>query len=398
MKPHQIFAQKSYLLLARRLGVSAVILMSLSCGSKPTDLRTVIPGDALVYLESNDLGKTLNALTENDAFQQLAKNKPDLSALGGIKLAVAVTGFETSEQKVTDENSILNFQPRFVAVAETNTWNWQALSFAENKLGEFINEVYGGGIELETSDKMDGKYFVWTAQDGRKAYALVQGSVIFFGNDESAIDKCVAVKRGEADSIAKNPKITGGDRLAFGYISTDGIAQIANLAGIQLAMGASEEGEVKSFIARILPEIIRNSVKEISWTATGTQSGIEDRYNIELNPAVTKIAHETLTGKNVRQNDFAEYIPLEFASATRYNLSDPRIAWRSVVLTAQSQTDALSGNLIAAFSSSLFEPYGVEDPDNNPRKADLGRRAPRAISATRPCSRLNTSTIKLVSR
>ena len=334
-----------------------------SCGSKPTDLRTVIPGDTLVYLESNDLGKTLRAITENESFRQIAKIQPDLSALDGIQLAVAVTGFETSEQQLTAENSILNFQPRFVAVVETNAWNWQALKFTENKIGEFINQAYGGEIELETSDKHGGKYFVWTARDGRKAFALVQGSVIFFGNDESAIEKCLAVKRGEADSIAKNPKITSGDRLAFGYISPDGVAQISNLAGIQLAMGASEESEVKSFIARVLPEILRNSVKEIEWTAAKTEWGIDDKYDIELSPVVAKVANETLTAENFQQYDFAEYVPLEFASATRYNLSEPRIAWRSVVLTAQSQTDAQSGRLIAAFSGSLFEPYAIEDPE-----------------------------------
>jgi hypothetical protein len=144
---------------------------------------------------------------------------------------VAVTGFETKEQPVSEENSVLNFTPRFVAVLDTNAWNFQAIKFTEEKLGSFINDVYGGDVLLETSDKPDGKYFVWTANDGRKAYGLVKGSVVFFGNDESSIEKCLAVKRGESDSISKNPKVTNGDRLAFGYVSSDGLAQIANIAG-----------------------------------------------------------------------------------------------------------------------------------------------------------------------
>ncbi|MEJ7848941.1 MAG: hypothetical protein WKF92_12730 [Pyrinomonadaceae bacterium] len=349
--------------LVLRLCVSAVILTFISCGSKPTDLRTVIPADALVYLEANDLGKAIGAITENNTFLQLAKRKPDLSALDGIKLAVAVTGFETREERITDENSVLNFQPRFVAAVETNAWNFQTVSFTENKIGEFINEVYGGSVELETSDRHGGKYFVWTSQDGRKAYALVQGSVIFFGNDESAIEKCLVVKRGEAHNISKNPKITIGDRLAFGYVSTDGIAQIANLAGIRLAIASSEEGEVKSFVARVLPEIIRKSVTDVAWTATQTQLGIEDSYDVGLDPAITKAANETLTGKSFQQYDFADFVPLKFASATRYNLPDPRTTWRSIVFTAQSQTDAVSGKLIAAFSGTVFEPYAIEDPE-----------------------------------
>ncbi len=356
--------------IASRLCVSALILFSLSCGSKPTDLRTVIPADSLVYLETSDLGKAVAAITENKSFQRLAKTRPDTSALNGMRLAVAVTGFQTSEQPVSDENSVLDFQPRFVAVAETNAWNYQALSFTENKLGEFINETYGGEVVLETSDKHDGKYFVWTAQDGRKTFALVRGSVIFFGNDESAIEKCMAVARGESDGIAKSPMFASlsADSLASGYISTDGVSQIANIAGISLAMSTSEEGEVKSFVARVLPEILRHSVTGITWQASVKDEavngpGIEDRYSFLTNPEVTKAFNETLGESDFPNSGIEEFVPAEAVSITRYMFKDPQTAWRSTLLTAQKQTDAVSGNLIEAFSGSLFEPYGVENPE-----------------------------------
>ena len=343
-----------------------VSVVNSSCGSKPTDLRTVIPADALVYLETNDLGKAVSAITENKSFQRLAKTKPDTSALNGMKLAVAVTGFQTTEQAVTEENSVLNFQPRFVAVAETNGWNYQALSFTENKLGEFINETYGGEVVLETSDKHDGKYFVWTSQDSRKAYALVRGSLIFFGNDEWAIEKCLSVTRGEAENIARNPKISSlyADLLASGYISPDGVAQIANIAGVSLAMRASEEGEVKSFIARVLPEILRKSITEMTWTARKTEQGIEDLYVFETNREVAAVFKETLGPASAGPENLADLLPLSVTtSVTRYSITNPQIAWRSVLLIAQKQTDTLSGNLIAAFSGSLLEPYGVEDTE-----------------------------------
>ena len=359
------FVYEFLLKISLRLYVFALILASISCSSKLTDPRTLIPSDALIYLETKDLGKTLDAITERSVFQQLAKGRPDLSALSGIRLSVAVTGFEVSEQKITDETSVGEISPHFVAVAETNAWNWQALSFTENKLGEFIKESYGGEAELETYPKNDGKYFVWTSQDGRKTYALVQGSIIFFGNDESAIEKCLAVKRGEAESIVKNSRIAlfSADSLASGYVSTDGIAQVANLVGIQFAMRASEESEVKSFIARVLPEILRNSVKEISWTADKTKEGIEDRFIVATNPEIGQVFNETLVPAGNSEVNPANYLPKEFVSATRYNLRDPQVAWRSVLLTAQKQTDEVSGKLIAALSSSLFEPYGVDDAE-----------------------------------
>ncbi len=357
------FINKAWILVALRLCVSAVVAASLSCGSKPTEPRTVIPGDALVYLESTDLGKTLTAITENPKFLQLVKAKPDLSALDGVKVAIAVTGFETSEQTVTDENSVLNFQPRFVAVVETNAWGWQTKSFVENQLGEFVNGVYEGVVELEITTRADGEFYVWKSADGRKAYALQQGSLVFFGNDESAIERCQVVKRGEAESIAKNPKLADGDSLAFGYISPEGVGQIANIAGISFAIGASEEEEVKSFVARVLPEILRNSIKDVTWSALRTDVGIEDKFVAGLDEESGRVFSETLVPSAAVTSELSGFIPASAASTTRYLLKEPQVAWRSVLLTTQKKTDETSGLLIGAFASSVFEPYGVEEPE-----------------------------------
>ena len=81
------FPSSTFRRLALRLCVFAFVLLSLSCASKPTDVRSVLPADALVYIETNDLGKTVGAVTQSKSFQQLAKTQPDLSELSGIKLA-----------------------------------------------------------------------------------------------------------------------------------------------------------------------------------------------------------------------------------------------------------------------------------------------------------------------
>jgi hypothetical protein len=306
----------------------------------------------------------MQAITERPAFREAAKSFPDLSALKGVKLAIAVTGFESKEEPVSGDSSVLRFQPRFVAVLETNAWNYQALAFTENKLGEFVNDTYGGEVALETSDKSGGKYFVWTARDGRKAFALVQGSLVFFSNDGSGIDKCLAVKRGEAESMAKNSKITDTDRIAFGYVSPDGIAQISNLVGVYMGMRAAEETEVSSFIAGVLPGILRNSMKDISWTAVKNgDQGVEDDYTFTLNADVAKVFGETMRQADNLDTDLSRYVPAGLASTTRYNFKDPRISWRTVVLTASTQTTSINGKLIIAFSASLFEPYAIEDPE-----------------------------------
>ncbi|HUR98933.1 MAG TPA: hypothetical protein VMZ26_12775, partial [Pyrinomonadaceae bacterium] len=296
--------------------VLTAIALTVSCGSKPVDPRSVIPGDALVYLESRDLARTLRAITDNPKFEAAAKFKPNLGVLDGVRISIAVTGFETSEQEVTEENAVLKFQPRFVAVVETNAWGWQTTSFIENQLGEFVNDVYDGEVQLEKSRRNDGEYYAWTAQDGRKAFALQQGSLVFFGNDETAIDRCQAVKRGEAESISKNSKIADGDRIAFGYISPQGVGQIANIAGVSLAMGASEEAEVKSFVAGVLPQILRNSVKDITWSASPTDKGIEDKIVVALDDESARVFDETLAPAQAGDSQLADLIPASMASST----------------------------------------------------------------------------------
>ena len=224
------------------------IAVQLSCSSKPSDMRSLVPADTLVYLETNDLAAAIQPIIDSKPFNEAAKYKPDLSAIKGVQLAVAVTGFETTEEKLNDEQSIGSIRPRFVAVADTHAWNWQAVGFAEKKLGSFVASIYDSEPALEESDKNGGKYFTWTAKDGRKAYALVIDSLIYFGNDESSIDKCLAVKRGETDSIAKSGKVGAADpqTLASGYVGPDGIAQISNIVGLKLASETSEESEIQS--------------------------------------------------------------------------------------------------------------------------------------------------------
>lgn len=344
-----------------------------SCTTKPTDLRTLVPAETLVYLETNDLGAALQPIVDSKPFTEVAKSKPDLSALKGVQLAVAVTGFETSEEKLTDEHSVGRVQPHFVAVADTHAWHFQAVAFAEQKLGAFVADMYDSEPTLEKPEKNGGRYLTWTAKDGRKAYAFVMGSVIYFSNDETAIEKCLAVKRGEADSIVKTGKVTPVDpgTLASGYVSTDGIAQIANIVGLKFASEAGEDSEVQSAIAGILPQLLRNSITDIRWTSTKTDQGIEDKYMVSMPSDYASIFNETMAESG--KIDFSSLsLPENYVSLSVYDLRDPQVAWRSVLLVAQKQLDPVAGKMIKAISPSFFEPYGVKDSESFLRSVGPG--------------------------
>ena len=350
------------------IGVHLWLIFLFSCNSKPTDLRSLAPAETLVYLETNNLGGMLETLTENKTFQAAAKKTPDFSAVKNVQFAVAVTGFEASEKKVTDENSVLNFTPHFVAIADTHAWNWQAISLTENQITDFVKTTYGEETKLEISDKADGKWFVWTADD-RKVFAFVAESRIFFGNDAAVIEKCIAVKKGEVESLAKNENLSRAylgntqNNLAFGYVSPEGVAQISNLAGVSVASGASEEAEQQSFIARVLPQILRNTTREIIWTANKTDAGIEDKLSISLNAETASVFKETLVANAEMNTNSAEFLPTEIFSVTRYNPKNPQLAWRSLILTTAKNTDAASGNFLVQFSRQFLESYGITDAE-----------------------------------
>lgn len=346
-----------------------VSVVNFACKSQPTDLRTLAPAETLVYLEAGDLSKTLNALTENKTFQESARAKPDFSALGNVQFAVAVTGFEASEKQVTAENSVLNFKPHFVAIADTHAWNWQTISLAENQINGFVKNTYGDETTLEKSDKDGGLWFAWTAKDESRVFAFVRESLIYFGNDASVIEKCLAVKRGEADNLLKNESLSRAystnseNNLAFGYVSPKGVAQISNLAGVSVASEASEEAEGQSFIARVLPQILRGAVREIVWTARKSETKIEDKLSVSLNTETISVFKETLASAPENRTNSAVFLPSNPFSVTRYNLKNPLIAWRSLLLVSAKNADSMSGNLIIQFSKTLLASYGVADAE-----------------------------------
>lgn len=338
------------------------------CSKNEVDLRTLAPKDTIIYLETKNLGETLNALTESKSFKENSASKTDFSVIDGIQVAIAVTGFETSENQVTDEKAVLSFKPKFTAIAETHAWSWQVNSLVENNLNDFVKKIYGDNAKLEKKSVNDTERFTWTASDGRKTFAVISDSQVFFGNDEESINKCLLAKRGEAESLLKNENLSleyekAKGKLAFGFISNDGIKQIADLVGVTVAVGQSEDENARGFIARILPQILNNTTREITWTAEKTDKGIEDEIFIKTGTPTSKVLSETLVSTNKSSNELLKFIPPETASVTRYNLKNPQIAFRSLLLTTAKNSDAVNAKIISAFSNSLLASYGVADAE-----------------------------------
>lgn len=341
-------------------GLVAIIVTN--CSKVPAEPRKFLPADALIAVATDDLGAALSPVIENAAGNAKSARKPDLSALDGIRIAAAITGFEARETPTGSENSVLDLRPNFVAIIETNAWSWQVNSFVEDRIGELINQVYGGDVGLESYPKADGRYYVWTAPDGRRAFAFVVGSLVFLANDEAALEKALNVRSGLEPPLSFE---TNGEDFAAvrGVVTEAGIGQISNFAAIKLAIESGEDDEVRQFISRALPEAARNAVKEIYWASRVDKTGVEDRYRVVIEPKIAEVLNETLAPGSGEFRDIAVMIPADVPAVTFYNLKDSRIAWRSILLAGQNVSDPLTSRMLPALAGAPFEPYGIADAE-----------------------------------
>jgi hypothetical protein len=197
-------------------------------------------------------------------------------------------------------------------------------------------------------------------------FAYVRESLIYFGNDAAAIEKCLAVKNGELESLTTNEslqRLNSTDYLASGYVSPAGIEQFAALAGVAFAVQTTEDADGRSFIARVLPNVLQKTTREIIWTSAKTELGIEDKYSVSLNQEISSTTSESFVPPVEKGESLIKFLPLETVAATRYNLKNPLEAWRDLLLISARNADVLSGKLLAQFSGSLLEPYGIVDAE-----------------------------------
>ena len=338
---------------------------AVSCRRAENDLRRLAPADALVYMETKNLGKTLETLSHSKNFQKAAAREPDFFALEGVALAVVVTGFRSSE-KLSGDAAILQFQPRFVAIAETNAWSWQATRLIENNLDKFVKKHFGATANYEKMSNDGGEFYVWSGTDGRKLFAYGKSSLIYFGNDEAAIKKCLAASGGAAENLAANDALnslreSSKDALAYGYVAPAGVGEFADYVGVSTAVEASDETNPRAVISSVVPPVLKKTIREIFWSAREKDGKIEDLWQIKTDAESSKIWRETLGAGAAGESDAAEFLPSDIFSATRYNLQNPQIAWRGLVLTAARQLNETQAKFLIAFSNSFFAPYNVAD-------------------------------------
>lgn len=356
-----VLSTRSFRLFSLLLLCSTLVFLT-SCSSDATDFATLAPSDSLVFIESKDIGSALGAIGGSVELRNVVEEAPDFSSLDGIKFGLFVTGLDVNENPVSESGSELRLRPKFIAVAEGTSWFWSPESFLEGPLRGFVTKSYGKNIKAEEFDEKDGRVTAWKSSDGRSAYAAVRENLVFFSNDRESILSVLATRRGERDNISGNSalqRMRAADGIASGYVSQAGVLQLSNFVGISTALSTTDDDEGRSFIARIVPDLVRSNVKEILWTARLTEQGIEDRYEVVL---AEKVAEEmSVAAQPVDRNadDLVALIPSTAQSVTRYGLASPAIAWSALVRNLSDSTDVLNGTVLVRAADGILAPYGI---------------------------------------
>ncbi|HKC66226.1 MAG TPA: hypothetical protein VKB86_21455 [Pyrinomonadaceae bacterium] len=356
---------------------------------RKVDMTAYVPADSLIYLEANDLPDIASGLIATDAWKALAPSAGIRSDMGRIswlsrlaswtgigssesvilsrvQVAIAVLGFDAA-----DAGDTLKIKPRYAVVAETHTGESRTRTAVEQRVGDFAKRAYvDPSVEQKEADGV--KFTTWISPDGeRRIIAAVTGSIAIIGNDESAVQACLAVHRGERPSLKDSPqleemrrRVGGNDALAFGYISPEGSERLLEIAATAYASQISPDPRAQSAAASLLPPIAKKILGGAGWSAHLSNGSIEDRYFLGLKNGVADKLKSALVSEPNLTLTVSELLPADTYSLSRYNYRDPAQAWRTFNSTLTSQLDTLSAILIGRLMDSALKPYGIDEPEN----------------------------------
>ena len=356
------------------------------------DMSDYVPADSLIYIEINSFTDLAKAIQETEAWQTTStalgnRSKPQgslafLAARSGIgpveavvstraQMALVVVGVNTAEK----ENS-LRIKPEVALVVETHTAGWRIKSTVVKNLKRLAEFAYGSST---CTERTAGADFVECVESSgsRKLIGAIDGTVVIIANSDKAVQNCLEVRSGQRPSLHTDPELLiakkslGSDSaLSFGYVSQANSAKLFSLGAPLLLGKAPGDQQLEQLLGNSAAKILRG----IAWASKATGGRIEDRYQISLEPEVTKRL-EPAFEPTKSNDDFWKLVPDAFRSLTVYKSSDPQTAWFSLNSAAATKLDAMSSMLFASLLKAGLSGYGIE----NPRDV-LGSMAPPVVT------------------
>jgi hypothetical protein len=368
--------------------VVAVLLTAFLLWQLPTkqDMARTVPAETLVYLEANDLPQVFRALTETEAWRELAPVygiESDYGQFGSFSQTLAGLNIGSTETVIFGRSQIavallgvgardgaessLSLKPQFAVVVETKSG--RAGSLVNNQAADFARRQFGEvKTEKKNSDGAEWTIFRATA-DERNLFAVVTGTTAIIGNDEAAVQACLDVKNGRRKSLADDENLAkmranteSDSAFAFGYVTPEGVKQLSQIGAVLAAGQLSEDPRAMSLLAQSLPPFLQKTVTAIGWTARKNADKIEDRFFVQMPPDLVSRLREPLAVGDGNSRA-AEFLPENVQTVTLYNFKNAQSAWRGTALALTSKLDMVSAAVFSQAVGGLLAPYGATNAD-----------------------------------
>ncbi len=373
---------RRFLLVALALCVAVAIWLWWS-RPQAIDMAAYAPADSLIYLEANQPYRIFDAVSSTQTWQSLAKtigvpaNDAKTHYLSGfmrwtgigpvrsVIISRAQVAVVVSDLRVGEEGDALNIRQEGALLVETHTSETRIRSTVEETLKTLATQTYG--TPTESRSVVDGIEFIaWTTPDkSRQLVGAISGSLVVVGTNQQIVQKCLGVAQGRGASLKNDSelhtlraRLEATQALTFGYVPAANSAKLVAF-GLPVLLGRSP-GNPES--QRLLANGATKVFSSIGWRSKAYLDGIEDRYAINLQPAIVSRLKPTVVSEGV-ESQLERLAPNDVYAATSYRFSNPVATWQSLKSAVSSQVDALSAILFSSILESGLSSYGVDQPE-----------------------------------
>jgi hypothetical protein len=156
-------------------------------------------------------------------------------------------------------------------------------------------------------------------------------------------------------------RLGGEGALAFGYAPRGSVAKTVEVFAPAFVGGVSEEPQVQSLLATLVPRVFNQTLGSVGWSARVAGGGVEDLYFVSLAGGMTERLQGPLAAAE-HTYDAAAVLPADTFQVTFYDFRNAEEAYRGAGATLSSQVDAASAILVTRGLKELLKPYGIENP------------------------------------
>ncbi|MGH9945324.1 MAG: hypothetical protein ACRD9R_23480, partial [Pyrinomonadaceae bacterium] len=356
---------------------------------RKVDMAEYAPADALIFLEANDLPDIVAGLASTTAWQELAPaaglradtgsylKLSRLAAWTGIgpselvlfaraQAAAVVFGFDAAEEP----GSSLRIRPQAAFIFETHSREGRAIAATEKLVGDLARRIFAAPRFGKRQDVAGAHIFTWGSADGsRQIVAAVMEGVVILGNEEAAVQRCLAVKRGEQASLAEDQqlvtmreRVVRAGALSFGYVSPAGARKLLEVAALAYAGQLSTNPSAQSAFAVLLPQLAERLLGSAAWSSRLVDGAVEDRYFLTGRGGLPERLRSPLVPFRETLTGAPNLLPAGLYQLTSYNFREPDAAWRALNQALSTQLDITLAPAGVRYLDEWLRPFGIESP------------------------------------